>query len=80
MVVSHYEDRLETLEKAVEGEDVVQAETREYKDLKKAEKLIETLHQFHSNITKSWTAKGQRILGHVAYAPPISVGTGDKRR
>ena len=79
MAVSHYKDRLEALEKAVEGEDVVQAETREYKDLKKAEKLIETLHQFHSNITKSWTAKGQRILGHVAYAPPIFVGTGDKR-
>ncbi|KAG9080556.1 hypothetical protein FRC06_006441 [Ceratobasidium sp. 370] len=28
---------------------------------------------------RSWSTESQRILGHVLYAPPISVGTGDKQ-
>lgn len=45
-------------------------------ELSKAEANV---NEFHGNITRSWSAESQRVLGHVLYTPPISVGTGDKR-
>ena len=80
-LVDYYKDELEGLGVAVEGEGATQAKKREkFKVLlKDAEKSIESLDKFHGMNTKFWGAESQRILGHVAYAPPISVGTGDKR-
>jgi hypothetical protein len=69
-------DDLKRLEEAAEGENAAKAEARER--LKEAEKLIETLNNFYSTVTKIWRPDSQRILGHVAYAPPISVGVGEK--
>ncbi len=37
------------------------------------------MNEFHGDITGSWSAESQRILGHVVYAPSISIATGDKR-
>ena len=27
-------------------------------------------------VTKHWSAESQRVIGHIAYSPPISIGTG----
>ena len=64
----------------MEGEDATQGKKREKVKvkMKEAEKSIEILDEFHGMNTKLWSAESQRVVGHVAYAPPISVGTGDK--
>lgn len=71
----------EDLGEAVEGRDAKTTTNRkEFEDrLAKAEASKASVYEFHSYVTKSWSAESQRILGHVLYAPPISVGTGDKR-
>jgi hypothetical protein len=43
------------------------------------EKMMADVHKFHSNITKHWGSPSQRVLGHVVYAPPISIGTGPEK-
>ncbi|KAF8837533.1 hypothetical protein BDN67DRAFT_185210 [Paxillus ammoniavirescens] len=80
IMVDYYRDEVEGLGEAIEGEDPAVADAREeFKGkLAGAEKSIGTLNEFHSKITKFWSAESQRILGHILYAPPISVGTGDK--
>jgi hypothetical protein len=60
-----------------EDDDVLQAK-EEWKELQKSEKAIVILDEFHTEVTKLWSAESQRILGHIAYSPPISVGTGTK--
>lgn len=79
--VDHYNRELATLGEAVEGEDTMVAEARqEFKDkLAKAEKTITAVNAFHGDITKHWSTASQRVLGHVVYAPPISIGTGPKQ-
>ena len=42
-------------------------------------KAIKTLNQFHDEVKKYWSEEGQRVLDHVAYSPPITVGTGNGR-
>jgi len=68
------------LGEAVKGEDAAQAETREKlkRQINEKEKSIKTLNEFHGTITKSWGTPHQHTLGHVAYAPPISVDAGVK--
>ncbi len=80
-MIDYHTRALKGLGEAVEGEDTERAKAREYykRLIKKAEKLIVTLNEFHSKITKFWSLENQRILGHIAYAPSISVSTGDKR-
>ncbi|KAF8332800.1 uncharacterized protein EI90DRAFT_3145403 [Cantharellus anzutake] len=78
--VDHFNRELAALGEAVEGEDATVAEVRqEFKGkLAKAEKTIMTVNAFHSDIAKHWSTASQRVIGHVIYAPPISVGTGPK--
>ncbi|KIM33494.1 hypothetical protein M408DRAFT_155554, partial [Serendipita vermifera MAFF 305830] len=45
-------------------------------ELKKAAAAMITLNQFHDEVTKYWSEENQRVLGHIAYSPPITVGTG----
>lgn len=73
--VDQYKRELAALGEAVEGEGATAAEARQdFKDkLAKAEKTIVAVNAFHSNITKHWSTASQRVLGHVVYAPPISV-------
>ena len=41
--------------------------------------MIEDVYKFHSDIAKHWSSPSQRVLGHVVYAPAISVNTGPKQ-
>ena len=80
ILIECHNDELEGLGEAVEGEDATRGKKREKVKvkIKEAEKSIEILDEFHGMNTKFWSAESQRVVGHVAYAPPISVGTGDK--
>jgi hypothetical protein len=81
LMIDIYKDELEDLGEAVEGEEAKTTTNRkEFKDgLAKAEASKASVYEFHGNITRFWSAESQRIMGHVVYAPPISVGTGDKQ-
>ena len=46
--------------------------------LKEEEASIESLSQLYYD-TMDWDIEGQRVIGHIAYSPPITVGVGDKR-
>ena len=65
----------------VEGEDVTIAEARqEFKDKPaKARKVIVAIDAFHGDITEHWSTASQRVLGHIAHAPLIYIGTGPKQ-
>ncbi|KZP05506.1 hypothetical protein FIBSPDRAFT_967210 [Athelia psychrophila] len=79
--VNHCESELTALGEAVGGEDAKVAEARqEWKGmLAKGDKTIAAVNAFHSDITKRWDAVNQRVLGHVVYAPPLTVSTGPKQ-
>ncbi|KAG8952880.1 hypothetical protein FRC04_003329 [Tulasnella sp. 424] len=65
---------------AGEGEDDVEEATRELKMtqslLDKANKAIETLEKFHDEVKKEWSRPSQRVLGHIARSPPLTLGAG----
>jgi hypothetical protein len=83
----YYKEQLDGLGKHVkdEGEDSKTASERQKfkckleKTLARAEASKASVSKFHRDITSLWSMESQRILGHVVYAPPISVGTGDGR-
>ena len=79
-LVDYYEDELKCLEGAIESKEDARAKAQERFSglLKEAEKEVEALNELHINVTKFWSTNSQRVLGHIVYAPPISVGTGDK--
>ena len=79
--VDLYKRELDALGEAVDGEDATVSEARKiYKDkLAKAEKTIVDTDAFHSDIVKNWSTVNQRVLGHIVYAPPISVSADPKR-
>ena len=82
ILVDHYEEELEGLGVAGEAhdDDAQAKERKKFKDLLLGSKeAIDTLNEFHGEVTKYWSAESQRVLGHVAHSPPISVGTGPKR-
>ena len=56
----------------VYGDDRVEEWTWSECALKKTEKVIKAINQFHDEITKFWCEEGQRVLGHIAYSPPIT--------
>ena len=76
-----YKARIEALRKATESEDTEVADARqELQDkLAKTEKIIMDLYKFHNDITRNWSTPSLRVLGHVVYAPAISVSTGPKQ-
>jgi hypothetical protein len=63
ILVDHYKEELEGL-----GEAEAEERKRTEDLLQKAEKAIPTLNEFHSEVTKHWSAESQRVLGHVAYS------------
>ena len=71
--VEYYKEELKVL-----GEAEAKERKRFEDLLQEAEEAIETLNEFHTEVTKYWSAENQRVLGHVAYSLPISVGTGPK--
>jgi len=80
LMVDYYKDELEGFGEVTEGEAATIADEREnFKGkLAEAEKSIGTLREFHLKITRFWSTENQRILGHILFAPPISLDTGDK--
>ena len=73
ILVDHYREELRGLGRA-EAE-----ERKTFNDkLREAEAAIATLNEFRREVTTRWSAEGQRVLGHVALSPPISVGAGPK--
>ena len=80
LFVDQHKTELAALEEAVDGEDTMVVEARQAckGKLAMAEKTIASIDAFHSVTTKHWSAPSQRRLGHVLYAPPISVNTGPK--
>lgn len=44
----------------------------------KAEASLKELDKFHSDVSKVWSQKKDRIIGHVFYSPPITVNVGNK--
>jgi hypothetical protein len=47
------------------------------KDLEKAQTDVDELEVFYREITSGWIDANRRIIGHVDWAPAISVGAGD---
>jgi len=74
-MVNSYRKEITALGEALEGEDAKIAGLRNALrvELAKAEVSKASMDEFHSNITKFWSAVSQRVLWHVLYAPPISI-------
>ncbi|CCA74885.1 hypothetical protein PIIN_08855 [Serendipita indica DSM 11827] len=80
--LERYKRLLSQLGEAPADENVstVSKSRRTYKErLDKAERTLVGVDALHSEITKNWTVVEQRVLGHVVYAPPISVATDPKQ-
>lgn len=67
-LVDYYKDELEGLGEAGEDDTDTQAEWRmKFKGLlAEAENAIDTLGEFHSEVTKYWSTESQRVVGHIA--------------
>ena len=74
----HYKDVLEHLGKVggADNDNVQAQEEWTQKKCKEAEEEIDDLDKLHSEVTKNWSAECQRVLGHIAHSPPISIGIG----
>ncbi|KAF8905189.1 hypothetical protein CPB84DRAFT_1771811 [Gymnopilus junonius] len=83
--VNHLTKQLEYLAKKeanASENDVIkikQRRTETEHQLEKSKEAIEPLNEFHTEFTKYWSSERHRVLGHIAYAPPISAGTGTER-
>ena len=77
--VDDHEVNLERLRRDGQATDTqkVNAETK----LAEVKASLARVTEFHSEIGKFWPMNHWRVLGHVLYAPPISVsvGTGDEK-
>ena len=78
--VDMYKDRLENLGETGKDDSDALAKTQQLKSqLQTEEEAINALNEFHSEVAKYWIGDSQRVLGHIAHSPPISVSTGPKR-
>ena len=81
-MIGHYNRVLEDVRKEVSEEidDVEGLRVRAVeRKLKAVESSIKPLDQFHNEVTKHWGEESQRIIGHVAYSPPITFGASTER-
>ncbi|KAF8959249.1 hypothetical protein BDZ97DRAFT_1761585 [Flammula alnicola] len=76
IMVDYYNQQLKDLQGGDDDDD--ERETIQG-ELKKAEAAIKALNQFHDEATKHWSVESLRVIGHVAYSPPITVGAGAER-
>jgi hypothetical protein len=76
IMVNYYKQQLKDLQGSYDDDDEREAIQG---DLKKEEAMIDALNQFHDEATKYWSEESLRIIGHVAYSPPITVGAGAER-
>jgi len=78
--VEIYTKRLARLGNPAVGENpvVTMARRRDTGVLEDAKEAGLAINNLYSRVAKDWTSPALRVLGHVVYAPPISVGTGPK--
>ena len=78
IMVDLYNEQLEDLQGGDQEEE--EEEERHWLtiqgELNNAEAAIGALNQFHDKATKYWSEESLRVIGHVAYSPPITVGAG----
>ncbi|KAI6157173.1 hypothetical protein BKA82DRAFT_994414 [Pisolithus tinctorius] len=82
IMVNYYQNQLDVLKNREESGDTdgVEAERAVVEPrLREAEASIKAINKFHSDVTKVWSQENHRVIGHVLYAPPITVGAGSKR-
>jgi hypothetical protein len=81
ILITTYEDVLDYLGEAFEGEEARTTRAREvYQEkLVTAKKTILDVKDFHGDITEHWSTLSQRVLGYVLHTPPISLATGPKQ-
>lgn len=82
-MIEDFKKDLEGCGEAVDGEDTTITTLRGVHmynvTTTKSSKTV--LEKLHADVTKNWHVESQRVLGHVHYAPPISVvGTDNDRR
>ena len=80
-MLPRYKKQLDNLEKREESsgntDSIRDERVRVERHLRLAEASIKALNQFHTTVTKDWSCERQRIIGHMAYAPAITVDSGD---
>lgn len=76
-----FERELARLGEHIEGEksQITSERQRAKQMLARAEASKARVSEFYRHITSSWSLESERILGHLVYAPPISVGNGKSR-
>jgi hypothetical protein len=74
-MVDCYNEELEDLQ---DGDDNDEKREVIWGELKTEEGAIKALNQFHNQATKYWSEESLRVIGHVAYSPPITVGASSK--
>jgi hypothetical protein len=80
IMIDHYMDRIQNLGEAAKDEEAAITDVQEESKVKlvDAEKSKATMNKFYSDITRFWTLETECIVGHILYAPPIAVGSGNK--
>jgi len=82
VMIDQYErqvERLQDREKRGDTDGVKEEQEVVEVNLKATKTSIMALDKFHTDVTKFWSQEQHRIIGRVAYAPPITVGGGAKR-
>ena len=76
-MINYYKGEINRMGEAIKDEDSKTTTTRdEFKaQLVVVEASKESVNEFQGNITRFWSEEDQRILGHVLYAPPISISS-----
>ena len=79
-MINYYKGEINRMGEAIKDEDSKTTTTRdEFKaQLAVVEASKASVNEFQGNITRFWSEEDQRILGHVLYAPPISI-SGDRQ-
>ncbi|KAH8992420.1 hypothetical protein EDB92DRAFT_1945213 [Lactarius akahatsu] len=72
-------DALREREASVDNDGVEEERMVIEGNLRAMEASIKAINQFHDEVTKYWSEESQRVIGHIAYSPAITVGTGTKR-
>ncbi|KAK7687834.1 hypothetical protein QCA50_009053 [Cerrena zonata] len=73
--ISVHEKRIKLFEN-IATEEAIEECTINRNELARVEKAMGTLQTFHDDISKRWTNKDMRVLGHVIYSPPIEFDVG----
>lgn len=57
-------------------DEVIEKIERHQSNLNDANKAIEALKEFHDEVNTEWRCPPKRVLGHIAYSPPLTLGAG----